>query len=264
MAERVVLRDDPAPGVVRLLINRPDKRNAIDYDVRQALIEHLSEISGDPGVRALVCGGVGGIFSAGGDVPSMVGLTEAQARSRMTHIRRLCLSLAALPIPVVSALEGFAAGAAIGLALLGDHIVVGPGSKILFPFMKLGLTPDWGTLRTLPARVGLPCARGLLTSGQVLSGEEAVSLRLADEFVTDGDIMAGALHRAEQMARLPQEAFARMKQRLNHPAEDLPSELKREEDDQADLLLGADFKEGFAAFSARRDPDFTLTARLKV
>ncbi|MEN1579702.1 enoyl-CoA hydratase/isomerase family protein [Pseudomonas aeruginosa] len=263
MAEQVVLMDEPSPGVARLLINRPDKRNAIDYDVRQALIEYLDEISGDSAVRALVCGGVGGIFSAGGDVPSMAGLNEEQARARMAHIHQLCLRLAALRIPVVSALEGFGAGAAVGLALLGDHIVVGPGSKVLFPFMRLGLTPDWGTLQTLPARVGLPCARRLLTSGQVLSGEEAVSLGLADEFAADGDIMAGALRRAELMARLPQEAFARMKLRLNHPAGDLHSELQKEEDDQACLLLGADFREGFAAFSELRDPDFTLTARVE-
>lgn len=263
MAEPVVLRDEPSAGVVRLLINRPDKRNAIDYDVRQALIGALAEVSADRGVRALVCGGVGGIFSAGGDVPSMAGLNEEQARARMTHIHQLCMQLAALRIPVVSALEGFGAGAAVGLALLGDHIVVGPGSKLLFPFMRLGLIPDWGTLRTLPARVGLPCARRLLTDGQVISGERAVSLGLADEFATDGDIMACAVRRAEHLASLPLEAFARMKYRLNQPADDLPGELKREEDDQACLLLGADFREGFAAFNERRDPDFTRTGRVE-
>lgn len=259
MAEQVVLRDEPRPGVVRLLINRPDKRNAIDFDVREALINHLRDIGNAPHVRALVCGGVGGIFSAGGDVPSMVGLSEEQARARMTHIHQLCLQLAALPIPVVSALEGFGAGAAVGLALLGDHIVVGPGSKVLFPFMKLGLTPDWGTLRTLPARVGLARARRLSISGEVVSGEDAVAIGLADEYAVD--IMQAAIVQAEKMARLPQEAFARMKQRLNEPASDLHAELEKEENDQTRLLLGPDFREGFQAFTQRRDPDFSLIGR---
>lgn len=256
MAEQVVLRDEPRPGVIRLLINRPDKRNAIDFSVREALINQLRDIKNVPHVRALVCGGVGGIFSAGGDVPSMAGLSEEQARARMIHIHQLCLQLAALPIPVVSALEGVGAGAAVGLALLGDHIVVGPGSKLLFPFMKLGLTPDWGTLRTLPARIGLTRARRLLTLGEVVRGEEAVAIGLADEYADD--IMHAAVVQADKMACLPQEAFARMKRRLNEPATDLRAELEKEESDQTTLLLGPNFREGFQAFMQRRDPDFSM------
>lgn len=249
-----VLIDEPAPQVARLRINRPDKRNAIDHDVRQQLTEALQKLLADGRTRALVIGGVGGHLSAGGDIPSMVGLSEAEARARMQHIAVLCTLVGNAKLPVVTAMEGIAAGACVGLALLGDHIVVGENTKILFPFLKLGLAPDWGSLLTLPRRVGLPAARRILTSGDTLTGREALAIGLVDELAED--VMAAAIAKASQLAALPQAAFARMKQRLNAPAHSLAAELQREEDDQAVLLLGADFKEGYAAFTEKRAADF--------
>lgn len=248
--------DRPGPHLLRLQINRPEKRNAIDYDVRQAMIEALRNASGDASVRAIVLGGVERVFSAGGDVPSMIGLSDAQARERMQHVHVLCRLVADARVPVVSAAEGFCAGAVVGLALLGDHIVAGRDTKILFPFLKLGLAPDWGLLSTLPARVGLPRARRILSSGELIDGEHAFALGLVDEYIADGDVMATALARATTMTALPQDAFARMKQRLNHPAASLEAELQREANDQAALLLGPEFRKGYAAFTAKRAPDF--------
>jgi 2-(1,2-epoxy-1,2-dihydrophenyl)acetyl-CoA isomerase len=248
--------DCPAPHVARLLINRPDKRNAIDYDVRQALIEALTALRSDADVRAVVFGGVGGVFSAGGDLPSMQGLSESQIRERMQHIHALCRLVASARIPIVSAIEGFGAGAAIGLAMLGDHIVVGEGAKILFPFLKLGLTPDWGQLLTLPQRVGLPMARRILTEGTVVTGPEALRIGLADTQVPDAVVMDTAISKASEMAQLPLEAFARMKDRLNKVSASLADELAREESDQAVCLLTDDFVEGFDAFKTKRVANF--------
>lgn len=252
----VVLLDRPVPGVARLLINRPDKRNAIDHAVRQGLIDHLSVLLADPRVRALVLGGVDGIFSAGGDIPSMVGLREQQARERMQHIHGLCRMVAQARIPVVSAMEGVTAGAAVGLALLGDRIVTGRGARVLFPFLKLGLAPDWGQLLTLPRRVGLPAARRMLSEGAAVGGEEALRLGLVDVLCEDAEVMDRAVALAESLSRLPTDAFGRMKQRLNHPSATLDDELQREEDDQAHCLVSADFQEGYAAFRDKRAADF--------
>jgi 2-(1,2-epoxy-1,2-dihydrophenyl)acetyl-CoA isomerase len=261
MADAVVLIDRPTAHVARLLINRPDKRNAIDHAVRQALIDALSMLLEERGTRALLFGGAGGLFSAGGDLPSMLDLDEAGARARMRHIHTLCRLVAAASIPVVSAIEGVGAGGAIGLALLGDHIVVGEGATILFPFLKLGLTPDWGQLLTLPRRVGLPAARRLLISGGPLRGAEAFHLGLADTLAPDAEAMKIAVEKAASLAELPVGAFARMKARLNGPHL-LDEELKREEDDQAVCLAGAEFVEGHDAFRAKRAPDFTALPRL--
>jgi len=256
----VILIDRPAAGVWRLLINRPDKRNAIDHAVRQALLETLDAAERNPSCRALLIGGVGGNLSAGGDIASMADLDEAGARERMLHIHQLCRRLQGFPLPVVTAAEGFCAGAGVGMALLTDLIVAGPSSKFLFPFLRLGLAPDWGSLRTLPARIGVAAARRMLSHGEVIQGEDALRLGLADAW-GDHDVMAAALTHAERLAALPQDAFARMKRRLAEPAASFDHELQREEDDQAVLLLGADFREGFAAFNEKRAPQFTRSRR---
>lgn len=245
-----------APGVMRVLINRPDKRNAIDFDVRQQLIDAIGRLLGDSDVRALVIGGTGGHFSAGGDLPSMVDLSAEDAQKRMQHIARLCRLVYGAAIPVVTAMQGVSAGACIGLALLGDWIVAGEGTKILLPFMKLGLVPDWGMQHTLPLRVGLPAARRLFTADKSIAAREALQLGLVDDLVADADVMAVAVREAERLAALPQAAFSRMKARLNRPSSTLDEDLTREEVDQAVLLLSADFLEGYAAFLDKRQPDF--------
>lgn len=252
----VVLLDRPAPHVARLLINRPDKRNAIDLDVRQALTDEITNLLQDTSVRALVLGGVGDVFSAGGDLPSMAGLSDEQARARMRHIAVLCRLVANARIPVVTVIEGFGAGAAVGLALLGDYIVVAENSKILFPFLNLGLVPDWGQMLTLPRRVGQARARQILTSGVALSGAQSLAAGLADELTADPDAMSAGIAKARQWAALPSGAFARFKARLNHPSASLDEELAREENDQAASLLGAEFREGFSAFSEKRPANF--------
>lgn len=256
MAEDVVLLDRPAPHVARLRVNRPEQRNAIDHAVRQALIDHIAALSADPGVRALVFGGVGGQFSSGGDIPSMLGLNEAQARERMAHVAQVCRAVADLRIPVVSAMEGATAGAAVGLSLLGDRIVIGRGARVVFAFLKIGLVPDWGQLLTLPRRVGLGVARRLLCGAAPVGAEEALRLGLADELCEDAAVMDRAVALAGELALLPAEAFGRMKQRLQYPSATLAEELQRDEDAQAACLLGADFREGFAAFREKRAPDF--------
>lgn len=257
----VVLTDRPAPSVARLLINRPHKRNAIDHDVREQLFQSLLEIKADTTIRALVIGGVEGVFSAGGDLDSMGGLTEAQARERMQHIHRLCREFANFPLPVVAAVEGFCAGAAVGMSLLSDYIIVGKQSKIIFPFMGLGLVPDWGAVFTLPRRVGLPRARQLMTAGKVSGGEYCYEIGLADEYVGEDDIMAASIERARLMAELPASAFKRLKHRLNTPSLTLNEELLREEDDQAVLLLGPEFNSGYAAALQKKATDFTQIKR---
>ena len=257
----MVVVDRPADGICRILINRPAKRNAIDFNVREQMFQALVAARADTSVRAVVLGGVEAMFSAGGDLDSMGGLDEAGARTRMQHIHRLCQLLGHFPLPVVSAVEGFCAGAAVGMSLLGDYIVVGQDSKIIFPFMGLGLAPDWGGMLTLPRRVGVARARQLITAGKITSGEEAFRVGLADEYVGEGDIMAAAIAQAEKMASLPQAAFARFKERLNHPSASLEEELRREEEDQAVLLLGPEFNEGYGAIMDKRKPGFSAIAR---
>lgn len=253
--------DRPAAGIACVLINRPAKRNAIDYDVREEMYQALLTVRADREVRALVLGGVDGVFSAGGDLDSMGGLDAEGARARLQHIHRLCELLGHFPIPVVSAVEGFCAGAAVGLSLLGDFIVVGKGTEIIFPFMGLGLVPDWGAMLTLPLRVGPARARLLMTAEERTDGDEAYRIGLADACVEDSEVMSAAIAQAETMAALPQRAFAKFKSRLNHPSTSLAEELQREEADQVALLTGPEFLEGYAAVMDKRRANFTSISR---
>lgn len=253
----LVLVDHPASGVVRLRLNRPDKRNAIDQATREALLEAATATFANPSNRAAVFGGSGGVFSAGGDLPSMAGLTEQQARDRLDHGHALCRVFARSPAPIVSAVEGVAAGASVGLALLGDHIVVGRSSRILFPFIKLGLVPDWGLLRSLPMRVGLGHARRIILSGTAVDGPTAVQIGLADEVADDEAVAQTAIERAEAYAALPREATARIRARLSaFGSLDMEEDLAAEVNDQTACLLHPEFHEGLSAQMERRAPDF--------
>ncbi|MGE0596195.1 MAG: enoyl-CoA hydratase/isomerase family protein [Hyphomonadaceae bacterium] len=252
-----VLVDRPAQHVVRLRLNRPDKRNAIDQAMREALLEAAQEITCDESARAIVFGGADGVFSAGGDLPSMANLTKQQAQARLDHIHNVCRAFAGSSAPIVSAMEGVAAGASVGLALLGDHIVVGPSTRILFPFIKLGLTPDWGLMRSLPQRIGLSRARTIFLTGASVDGAKAFEIGLADELVPDDAVMSAALERAAAFAALPRLAVARVKAKLRaFGSLDLETDLEIEAADQVACLTHPEFAEGLAAQLERRPPDF--------
>lgn len=251
-----ILVDHPAPHVVRILINRPEKRNALDTEVRESLFTAVTALLAIPDNRAVVLGGVGGVFSSGGDVSTMGGLSEHDARKRMQMVGKVSRLIESAPIPIVAAAEGFTVGGAAGLALLCDWIVADDTTRFIFPFLKLGLAPDWGVMYTLPRRVGMPLARRLILSGRTIPGREARSIDLVDEFVEDS-AMGAAVLRASELAQLPRGAFTAMKKRLNEPSETLTVEMQREEDDQSILLPSAEFKEGLSAFKEKRAPNFT-------
>ncbi len=141
-----LLIDHPAPGITRLLINRPEARNAINAAVRQALYAALIAARDDPAIRAVIIGGAGGFFSAGGDLPSMVGIAPEAALARMQDGHRIVALLWTFPKPVIAAVERAAVGAAAGIAMLADRIVIGKTATLLFPFLRLGLVPDWDHL----------------------------------------------------------------------------------------------------------------------
>lgn len=254
-----ILIDFPTDQVCRIRINRPKKLNAVNYEVREAMILALPSILNDRSVRALVLGGVDGNLSAGGDVPSMEGLSEAEARARLQHIHKLCHMIWYADMPVLTAAEGIAAGGAVGLSLLGDYIYAGASTKILVPFLKLGLVPDWGMMRSLPLRIGLPRARRLILERATLKGPEALDIGLVDFCVADDDVMLATLERAAKLAELPREATATVKDRLRDQV-GFEHDLANEERDQVAGLTGAEFAEGFAAYTQKRKANFLKDA----
>ncbi len=243
-------------GIARIAIDRPDKRNAIDPDTRTEMIAALAGALAEPAIHAIILTGEGGHFCAGGDITSMGDFDVATARIRMKHNHRLVRALMEAEKPVIAAVEGFAVGAGAGLALLCDFIVLAEGGSIGFPFFKIGLTPDYGILHTLPRRVGAAAARRLLFSAATLKGAEALDAGLADELVGEGEAERRALEIALEMAALPPHAFALTKRHLAMGPMTLDGALELEALAMSLAFTGPELVEGRAAFAEKRKPDF--------
>jgi 2-(1,2-epoxy-1,2-dihydrophenyl)acetyl-CoA isomerase len=252
----LVVSEIAAPGIARIAINRPDKRNAVSPDARNGLIEAVTVALTDSTVRSIVIGSTEGHFCAGGDIDSMIDLDVASGRTRMKDNHRLVRLLAEAEKPVIAGVEGFAVGAGAGIALLCDSIVLAEGGALGFPFFRVGLTPDYGILFTLPRRVGAARARQILLRAQMIKGREAVTMNLADELVPDGGAEARALEIAREMADMPPHAFALTKRHLAMEPQTLEAALEMETLSQSLAFVGAELEEGRAAFAEKRKPKF--------
>lgn len=245
-----------ADGVRRIGLNRADKRNALNPDLRGALIDALEDAAGDPSVQAIVIAGNGGHFCAGGDLDSMEGLAAQSGRARMKTNHRMVQALAGSEKPVIAAVSGFAVGAGAGIALLADTVVMGQNATIGFPFFRVGLVPDYGILYSLPRRVGVARARQILLYARMLKGQDAYDAGLADALVDDGEVETVAAARAQDLAAMPPHAFAIVKRQLDLWPTSLEGALEMEAMAQAACFTTSEFVEGRAAFREKRAPSF--------
>ena len=252
----LVVTENPVPGVARIAINRPDKRNAISPDTRKELIDVLTNSLSDDAVNAIVMGSTDGHFCAGGDINSMVDLDVRSARVRMKENHRLVRVFAEAEKPIIAAVEGFAVGAGAGIALLCDTIFLSEGGCLGFPFFRVGLTPDYGILFTLTRRVGLAKARQILLFSKNLKGHEALKVGLADNVVKEGTAEEHAFACAEELAKMPPHAFALTKRHLAMEPQTLEEALEMEALSQALAFMGPEFEEGRLAFREKRKPKF--------
>ncbi len=246
----------PAPGIARIAINRPDKRNAINSEARHGLIDAVGAALGDERVHAIVLGSTGGHFCAGGDIDAMAGFDVVSARARMKDSHRLVRLLAEAEKPLVAGVEGAAVGAGAGLALWADTLVLAETGVIGFPFFRVGLTPDYGILHTLPRRVGSARARQILLYARMYRGAEAYDAGLADEIVPEGEAEARALELAGELAAMPPHAFALAKRHLAMAPTSLETALELEVMAQSLAFTGPESEEGRAAFRDKRTPNF--------
>lgn len=236
-----------------LTMNEPARRNALSMGMRQAFIEALEAAEGDAGVRAVVITGAGGQFCGGGDITGMdvTDFGAGRERFRLTHkLVRLQLESAK---PFVAAVEGWAAGAAVGLAIGCDTVVAAAGAKFVTPFVRIGLIPDYGLLHTLPRRIGEGRARNMFLSAEPVDSAEALRIGLVDQVVADGTALEHALVRARKLAEGAPQAIAMTRSIL---ARGLVEALEWERTGQAALFLTADHAEGKAAFLGKRKPVF--------
>ena len=236
-----------------LTLNAPERRNALALKMREAMIAALQRIAEDRSVRAVVVTGAGGHFCAGGDISGMdvKDLGAGLERFRVSH--RLVRALIEMDRPVVAAVDGWAAGAGVGLALCCDTIVAAEDSHFVTPFGRIGLVGDFALLHTLPRRIGEGLARQMLLSGDAIDAATAERWGLVDHLVPPGKVLEKALERAARLAQSAPLATALTKAKF---AEGLADLLEWERTVQSALFATADHQEGKAAFLGKRAPAF--------
>jgi enoyl-CoA hydratase/carnithine racemase len=254
-----VLRADTAGGVLTLTLNRPERRNAIDPALRDALATALDAAATDAAVRGVVIAGAGGAFCAGGDLARFDDLHDARAYRHVSHrLTDLVESVERLEKPVVAAIDGVVTGAGLALALACDWRIGAATARILFREGRVGLVPAHGGLTRLVKLLGLARAKEVLLGGEDLDADAALRAGLLSELVEDPSMLsAAAAARIEKMLARAPLSYAAAKRLLQMAADvDQRSGILAESLAQTALLQTGDHREGLAAARERREPDF--------
>jgi enoyl-CoA hydratase/carnithine racemase len=244
-------------SVLTLTLDRPERRNAIDPELRDALADALDRAATDETVRGVVIAGAGGAFCSGGDLASFDELHDARAYRHVSHrLTDLVESIERLEKPAVAAIDGVVTGAGLALALACDWRVGSPRARFLFREGQVGLVPTHGGLTRLVKLLGLARAKEALLGGDDLDAHAAHAAGLLSE-LTDDDCVATARARVEKMLRRAPLSFAAAKRLLQLAADvDQRSAVLAESLAQTALLQTDDHHEGLAAARERRDPAF--------
>ena len=254
MPDQMTLHERRDGRTVVLTIDNPTRRNALSMPIRVALVEALERLEGDRTVRAIVLTGAGGTFSSGGDISGMDAADLAAGRERFRLTHRLVRLMIKSAKPLIAAVEGWCAGGAVGLALACDTIVASTEARFVMSFGKIGLVPDFGSLHTLPLRIGQGRARQMMLYGEAVGAAAALEIGLVDQTVPPGTALAAAIERARFFSGTAPLPIGLTKQYL---ANGLDAALDWERDMQSALFMTSDHAEGKAAFLAKRPPVFT-------
>lgn len=238
-------------GVATITLNRPDKLNAFTGTMREDLLAALRDCTED----VVVLTGAGRAFCAGGDVEYMHSLQQtndvASFRKLLDAGRDVILQIAAMPKPVLAAVNGVAAGAGCNLALACDYRIAAETAKLSESFVKIGLHPDWGGTWLLPRLVGRGRAMELLMTGRMVEAPEALAIGMVDRVVADA--LAEAQTLARTIAANSSLAIVGIKRALSlAERNDLESQLELEAEHQVHCFQSPEAIERIAAFATKR------------
>ncbi|WP_250866046.1 2-(1,2-epoxy-1,2-dihydrophenyl)acetyl-CoA isomerase PaaG [Caballeronia sp. INSB1] len=260
MTEKSVLvHVDGETRVATLTLNRPDKLNSFTREMHRELNRVLTEIEAG-NARALVITGAGRGFCAGQDLADLdftPGSMSDLGDLIDEHFNPLVRRLQAMPLPVIAAVNGTAAGAGANLAMACDLVVAARSASFIQAFVKIGLVPDSGGTWLLPRRVGEARALGLALTSEKLSAEKAEAWGIVWRVVDDAELPQAAAQLAAQLAQQPARAVIAIKQAIRAGAnKTFDQQLDLERDLQRELGASPDYIEGVAAFKEKRAPRF--------
>jgi enoyl-CoA hydratase/carnithine racemase len=249
-------------GVATLTLNRPERLNALTFEVYTELRDTFQALDTEPGVRAVVLTGAGRGVCSGGDVEDIIGALFGRDAAGLLEFTRLTCDLV-LKIrrcrrPVIAALNGTTAGAGAVIAAACDFRIAAESARIAFLFVRVGLSgADMGASWLLPRMIGLGHATELLMTGEFIDARRAEAIGLYHRVVPQDQALAEATAFAEKLARGPAAALAVTKRALEWEAHlDLERALDYEARVQAELMEHPDYREAYEAFRAKREPRF--------
>ncbi|WP_143967950.1 2-(1,2-epoxy-1,2-dihydrophenyl)acetyl-CoA isomerase PaaG [Raoultella terrigena] len=249
-------------GVMTITLNRPDRLNSFNDLMHQQLAESLTQAERDDSVRCLLITGAGRGFCAGQDLNDRNVDPSGPAPDLGLSVERfynpLVRRLAALPKPVIAAVNGVAAGAGATLALGCDMVLAARSASFVMAFSRLGLVPDCGGSWFLPRVAGRARAMGLALLGEKLSAEQAAQWGMIWQMVEDAELADTSLQLARHLAAQPTFGLGLIKQALlAAETNGLDAQLDLERDYQRMAGRSADYREGVSAFLAKRPPQFS-------
>ncbi len=246
-------------GVRSLTLNRPGALNSFTVPMHLALRGALEAAAADSTVRCVVLTGAGRGFCAGQDLAEVMGGSAPGIGDLVTqYYKPLALQISRMPVPVIAAVNGVAAGAGANLALGCDLVVAAESATFIQAFSKIGLVPDCGGTWLLPRLVGRAQALGLALTGDKLGAAQAKALGLIWQCVPDAEFSNAVQALATRLAAMPVKAMAATRLAMDAAQHlGLEAALAEEGRLQAGLAVAADSQEGIAAFLAKRAPQFT-------
>ena len=232
-------------GVLRLTMNRPDKKNALTGPMYDAMTAALKDAARDDTVRAILLEGSGGAFTAGNDLGDFLAIAQGKAESRAFYFIE---AVAMLEKPIVAAVDGVAVGVGTTILFHCDLAYATPEAKFRMPFVDLGLVPEAGSSLLAPMRVGMAKASELILLAEAFGGEEAARLGIVNRVVPASELATVAYDAAKKLAGKPPEALRATRALLRGSREDLRAAMKRESEAFAKALKSDDAKRAFEAF----------------
>jgi enoyl-CoA hydratase/carnithine racemase len=254
-ASESLLVERPASDIVVLKINRPQVRNALNLEVRTGLADEIARCGADAAVRCVIVTGSDTVFAAGADIGEMAEAGPVEVMSR--NVQKYWRTIMDCPKPIIAAIEGFALGGGLELALCADIIVAGEGAKLGLPEVKVGILPGGGGTQKLARLVGRHRAMLLMMTGRMFGATEALNMGVVSDVAPAGQALTRALEIAREIAGMPPISVMQIKEIVNAGL-NAPLETALMLERKAFQLQFAtrDQKEGMRAFMEKRKPAF--------